>query len=88
MIDVCRCEGVRYTIVDYAAGFQMKQWIDSDQMTYQQLYAALNLKRNGKRLIHKFRPFIAAAIPRGTVTISSAELFEHYRDSLSRQMAA
>jgi hypothetical protein len=87
LTDVCECEGVSYSVVEYAAGFQFKQWLE-EGMSYQQLYALWNRKRHGKKLAQKYAPFIAAANPEDAVTISSKELYENYRDSLSRQMAA
>ena len=76
-----------YSLIDLAAGMQIKQWLH-EGMTYQHLYAKLDEQRHGKQLVEKFAPFVAAANPPQAVTISSAELYERYRDSVSRQMAA
>jgi hypothetical protein len=57
-------------------------------MSYQQLYAFWNTNRNAKAIAKKFAPFVAAANPPQEVTITSGDLFERYRESLSRQMAA
>jgi hypothetical protein len=76
-----------YSIVEFAAGLQFKRWLE-EGMSYQHLFSLWNKKRNGKKMAKKFAPFVAAANPPNAATISSQELFEHYRDSLSRQMAA
>lgn len=57
-------------------------------MSYQQLYAYLNTSHNAKAIAKKFAPFVAAANPPKMASITSSELFERYRDSVSRQMAA
>jgi hypothetical protein len=76
-----------YSVVEFAAGLQFKQWLEQG-MSYQQLYAYWNSKRNAKAIAKKFAPFVAAANPRKEVTITAADLYERYRDSLTRQMAA
>lgn len=76
-----------FSPVEFAAGLQFKQWLETG-MSYQQLYAFLSRKRNAKRIVKKFAPFIAAANPAKEVSISSAELYQQYRESLTRQMAA
>jgi len=76
-----------YSIVELAAGMMFRQWLETG-MSYQQLYALWNKKRNAKRYSKKFAPFIAAANPSKVESISSAELYEQYRESLTRQLAA
>jgi len=76
-----------FSPVEFAAGLQFKYWLETG-MSYQQLYSFLSPKRNVKRIVKKFAPFIAAANPPKEKSISSAELYEHYRESLQRQMAA
>jgi hypothetical protein len=76
-----------YTIVEFAAGMMFKQWLEQG-MSYQNLYTMWNQKRNAERIAKKFAPFVAAANPPEEVTISATELYERYRDSLTRQMAA
>jgi hypothetical protein len=77
-----------YSPVEFAAGMQFKQWLEKREMTYQQLYAFWNRTRNGKAIAEKFAPFVAAANPPKEVSISSSDLYERYRSSVSRQMAA
>jgi len=76
-----------YSAVEFAAGLQFKQWLQ-EGWTYQQLYAYWNRNRNAKAIAEKFAPFVAAANPAREATISSADLYERYRDSVSRQLAA
>ena len=76
-----------YSIVEFAAGLQFKHWLEQG-MSYQQLYALWNQKRHGKKLAQKYAPFVSAAQPKDEVKISARDLYERYRDSLSRQMAA
>jgi hypothetical protein len=76
-----------YSPVEFAAGMQFKQWLETG-MSYQQLYAYWNGKRNAKAIAEKFAPFVAAANPPKEVSISSADLYDRYRSSVSRQRAA
>ena len=76
-----------YTPLELLAGMKMRELLETG-MTYQQLFAFLNGKRNAHKIVKKFSPFIAAANPSNVVSISSSELYERYRDSLTRQMAA
>jgi hypothetical protein len=76
-----------YSAVEFAAGMQFKQWLETG-MSYQQFYAYLNTKRNAKAIAEKFAPFVAAANPPKEVGISSADLYERYRSSITRQQAA
>jgi hypothetical protein len=76
-----------YSPVEFAAGLQFKLWLETD-MSYQQIYAFWDRNRNGKATAKKFAPFVAAANPPKEVGISSADLFERYRNSVSRQLAA
>jgi hypothetical protein len=76
-----------YSAVEFAAGLQFKHWLQTG-MTYQQLYAYWNTKHNAKAIADKFAPFVAAANPPKEVGISSADLYERYRSSVSRQLAA
>jgi hypothetical protein len=77
-----------YSPVEFAAGMQFKQWLETGGMSYQQLYCFWNRKRNAKAIAAKFAPFVAAANPPEVVSISPADLFDRYRDSVSRQLAA
>jgi hypothetical protein len=76
-----------YSPVEFAAGMQFKEWLQTG-MSYQQLYAYWNRKKNAKAIAAKFAPFVAAANPPKEVSISSADLYQRYRDSVSRQLAA
>lgn len=76
-----------YSPVEFAAGMQFKHWLQTG-MSYQQLYAYWNLRRNAKAIAKKFAPFVAAANPPTEFSISSADLFERYRSSITRQLAA
>jgi hypothetical protein len=66
---------------------QFKHWLETG-MTYQQLYAYWNTRRNAKAIAKKFAPFVSAANPPKVVSITSSDLYERYRSSVSRQMAA
>jgi hypothetical protein len=77
-----------FSPVDYAAGMQFKQWLESGAISYQFLFASWDKNRNGKRTAAKFAPFIAAANPPNEISITSSELYERYRNSVSRQLAA
>ena len=82
------CQGMQhYSPVDLLAGMQIRQLLETG-MSYQQVFSLLDRQRNGKRLAVKFAPFVAAANPPKAVCITSSELYECYRDSVSRQMAA
>lgn len=74
-----------FSPIEMLAGFHMRQLLASGDMTYQQLYAFLNLKRNAKRYIRKFEAFLTTE---RTGAVTSAELYERYRDTVSRQLAA
>jgi hypothetical protein len=76
-----------YSLVEFAAGLQFKQWLETG-MSYQQLYAYWNQGRHAKAIAKKFAPFVAAANPPAEFSISSTDLFERYRASVSRQLAA
>jgi len=76
-----------FSAVEFAAGLQFKHWLETG-MSYQQLYAFWNRRRNGKAIAAKFAPFVAAANPPKVVSITSSDLYERYRSSVSRQMAA
>lgn len=76
-----------YKPVEFFAGLQIKQCL-REGMPYQELWRILDKSRNGKKMVTKFAPFVAAANPSGEAMISLAELYEHYRNSISRQMAA
>jgi hypothetical protein len=85
-----------YTPVEWLAGSMMWQLLESGEWSYQQLCKFLQGGRHGrrggnlKRALEKFEPFIR----RGSVgdekgvEISSADLFERYRESMTRQLAA
>jgi hypothetical protein len=82
------CKGIEhYSVVEFAAGQQFRQWLETG-MSYQQLYAYWNTRRNARSIAKKFAPFVAAANPAKVVSITSSELYERYRSSVSRQMAA
>jgi hypothetical protein len=82
------CVGLQhFSVVEFAAGQQFRQWLETG-MTYQQLYAYWDISRNGKRTAKKFAPFVAAANPPNVVSITSSDLYELYRSSVKRQMAA
>jgi hypothetical protein len=82
------CQGMQhYSVVEFAAGQMFRQWLETG-MSYQQLYAYWNTRRNAKSIAKKFAPFVSAANPQKVVSITSSELYERYRDSVSRQMAA
>lgn len=76
-----------YRPVEFAAGLQYKQWLQ-EGMPYQELWRIWDKSRNAKKIAKKFAPFVAAANPPEESTISPAELYEVYRNSVSRQMAA
>ena len=76
-----------YSPVEFAAGMQFKHWLETG-MSYQQLYAFWNRKRNAKAIAIKFAPFVAAANSEKEVSISAAQLQEVYRGSVARQLAA
>ena len=76
-----------FSPVQFAAGMQFKHWLETG-MSYQQLYAYWNTRRNAKAIATKFAPFVAAANPPQAVSITAADLYERYRSSVSRQMAA
>jgi hypothetical protein len=76
-----------FSPVQFAAGMQFKHWLETG-MTYQQLYAYWNTRRNAKAIAKKFAPFVSAANPPKVVSITSSDLYERYRSSVSRQMAA
>jgi hypothetical protein len=76
-----------FSPVQFAAGLQFKHWLETG-MSYQQLYAYWNTRRNAKAIAKVFAPFVAAANPAKVVSITSSELYECYRSSVSRQMAA
>ena len=78
----------RYSRVEILTGLMIKRILQTEEMTYQQLHTYLNEKRNAKAILKKFAPFVAAANPPKEVSISSAELFDRYRSSVSRQLAA
>ena len=83
------CAGLQhFSVVEFAAGQQFRQWLETG-MSYQQLYAYWNQgSRKAKAIAKKFAPFVAAANPAKVVSITSSELYERYRSSVSRQMAA
>lgn len=82
------CRGMQhFSVVELAAGQMFRQWLETG-MTYQQLYAYWDAQHNGKAIATKFAPFVAAANPSKVVSITSSDLFERYRNSVSRQMAA
>lgn len=80
-------EAEDFSPVEVAAGLQFRQWLSSGELTYQQLFAFLNMKGNGARTVRRFRPFLAIHDERST-GITPAELYESYRDTVSRQLAA
>lgn len=75
-----------FSPVETLAGLKMRELVASGEMSFQQLYAFLNLRRNGRNTVTKFAAFLAPAERAGAVT--SAELYESYRDTVSRQLAA
>jgi hypothetical protein len=78
-----------FSPVQLAAGMQFKHWLETG-MTYQQLYAFWNTGKGHKAraIAKKFEPFVAAANPPKVVSITASDLYERYRSSISRQMAA
>lgn len=76
-----------YSPVEFAAGMQFKQWLQTG-MSYQQLYAYWNMRRNAKAIAKKFAPFVAAANPSAEFSITASDLYDRYRNSVSRQLAA
>ena len=76
-----------FSPVEFLAGLQIKHLLQTE-MSYQQLYAFLNRTHNAKATLKKFAPFVAAANPPKVVSITSSDLYERYRSSVSRQMAA
>jgi hypothetical protein len=85
-----------YSVVDYAAGIKFREWLESGELTYQGLYAMWNARSgNAVRLAPKFAPFLRGlpGVDEGegdgrASTVTAAELFEQYRDTFSRQLAA
>lgn len=70
-----------------AAGTQVLFWIREGE-PWQRMYARLNKSCHGKKFLKDFAPFIAAADAHDAPKINRGDLFDRYRDSLSRQMAA
>jgi hypothetical protein len=78
-----------FSPVEFAAGLQFKRWLETGEMSFQQLYAFWNTgSRKARAIEKKFAPFVAAANPSNVVSITSSDLYERYRSSVSRQMAA
>jgi hypothetical protein len=75
-----------FSSVEWLAGIairdHMKDW------GAQQLWAILNINRNGKRYMQKLQPFFPPAETDETRGISESDLYERYRNSISRQLAA
>ncbi len=76
-----------YSPVEILAGLKMMELLRTGEMTYHELYQFLNLKRNGRTYERKYAKFLAAAacVDQG---ISGEQLYERYRESVSRQLAA
>ncbi len=77
-----------FSPVQFAAGLKFKEWLESGEMTYQQLYAYWNKRRNARAIEKKFAPFVAAANREKHTSISAVDLYDRYRDTISRQLAA
>jgi len=85
-----------YSGQELLLGFAMWRFVQEDGHSHQQLHKLLNRGKHGRRsgnanrLMEKFAPFIRrGAMGDGeAIDISSAELFERYRESMRRQLAA
>lgn len=81
---------------EYAAGLQYRHWLETGEMSYQQLKVFLGRGRFGKRNGHapkkleKYAPFLRGfnGEESGAMSFSGADLFERYRESMRRQLAA
>lgn len=73
--------------VDWFAGMKMRELLTSGEWTRHELYQFLNRDRNGSRYEAKFRPFLDAATGAGK-GVTAQQLFESYRESVTRQLAA
>lgn len=76
-----------FSPVEWLAGVKMWELLESGEMGYQELRNLLNRDRNGARYERKFAPFLDRAAS-GERSITSADLFERYRASIARQLAA
>jgi hypothetical protein len=85
-----------FTAMEYAAGSWWALQLSSGEMSFQQLCKELQIGRRGKRsgnlkrTLEKFEPFFrqGSVGEDGLISISSSELYERYRESVTRQLAA
>jgi hypothetical protein len=78
-----------FTAVEWLAGIAMWGILRSGVWTYHQLYGLLNEKRNGRRHELRFAPFLQRAIETAPSRgVTSTQLYESYRQSVQRQLAA
>jgi hypothetical protein len=53
-----------------------------------QMWSMLNRDRNGRRYLEKMRKFVPVVEESDSAGVSESELYERYRSSISRQLAA
>jgi hypothetical protein len=76
-----------YSPVEWLAGDRMVELLRSGEWSRQQLYNFLNRDWNGARTENKFRPFLEAATRNGN-SVTAQQLYESYRETVTRQLAA
>lgn len=85
-----------YSGFDWFVGLKMWEALQSGELTYQQMHKLFNRGRHGRRsgnanrIFDKFAPFVRRGSigSDGAIDISPVELFERYRESVTRQLAA
>ena len=75
-----------YSPIEILAGLQMIELLRRGEWTYHEMYQFLNMRRNGRVYEKKFARFLAAG--RLEQGISDQQLYESYRESVMRQLAA
>jgi hypothetical protein len=75
-----------YSVPEWFFGTCLRQnW---DEWGASQMRQMLNRDRNGKKYLARLRPFFPVSTDNPCEGIAELELFERYRDSVSRQLAA
>lgn len=76
-----------YKLKTYAAGMYFRQRIEAEGMHFFRAWVNRHSRRNADKIIKEFRDFLPEEIT-SAPGITEVELFERYRDSFARQMAA
>jgi hypothetical protein len=75
-----------YDKITYLAGLKAREWIESNGYDWFFKWCNQDGNRNGHRVLARLRDFIP--MDEGDEMISAVELYERYRQSVSRQLAA